>query len=91
MSEQSEPNKFLGIVSVTTSKSTERDLFGRTTNEARNLTIEVKAEVPQQFLDAADAISNAGPRIIAGAHAAGTTIKNGVAARLTAPADKKKR
>jgi len=68
-----ETNTFLGIVSVTTSKTTERDWIGRTTNETKNFTVEIVATVPQPFIDAALSISKAAPRIIGGAYALGKT------------------
>lgn len=68
MAQDIKTNTFLGIVSVTTSKTTERDWIGRTTNETKNLTIEIIATVPQPFLDAAESISKAAPKILAGVH-----------------------
>ncbi len=69
MTQDNETNTFLGIVSVRTSKTTERDWIGRTTNETRNLTVEIIATVPQPFLDAAESISKAAPKILASANA----------------------
>ena len=69
MATQNETNTFLGIVSVTTSKTTERDWLGRTTNETRNLTVEIVATLPQPILDAAESISKAAPKILASANA----------------------
>ena len=67
MAQQNETNTLLGIVSVTTSKTTERDWLGRTTNETSNLTIEIIAAVPQPLIDAAELISKAAPRLLASA------------------------
>lgn len=67
MINENETNTFLGIVSVTTSKTTERDWIGRTTSETRNLTVEIVATVPQPILDAAESISKAAPRLLASA------------------------
>ena len=71
MPQTNETNTFLGIVSVTTSKSTERDWIGRVKSEETNFTVEIMATVPQPFLDAAASISKATSRITAGATSLG--------------------
>jgi len=73
LAQTNETNAFLGIVSVTTSKTTERDWVGRVKSEEKNLTIEIIATAPQPFLDAARLISKATSRITALAFSLGKT------------------
>lgn len=80
-----------GVVAVTKTKQIKRDLLGRVTDERTQVAAIIDASVPGELIDAAKAVSDAAPKIVAGAHAAGTAIRNSVAARLTAPVDKKKR
>ena len=71
-------------MSVTTSRTTERDWIGRTTNETKNVTVEIIADVPQQFPNAADAISSAVPKLSVSAQAFGAVIEGRGAPLLSA-------
>lgn len=89
MTQEAKTNSFIGIVSVTTTKTVERDWIGRVKEEKKDVTIGIAASVPQPLLDAATSIATAVPKISDSAQATAAAIKTRALDALPAPRSKK--